>query len=117
MLEARLDIVVYRLNFARTIFAARQMVSHRHIQVNGETCNIPSRQLKEGDTITIKGKPGDANFQKIVEFVKSPRNKTPEYLAVNESNLEGKFIRPASVEEVPYPFNPSINLIVEYYSK
>ncbi|KJV55947.1 ribosomal protein S4 [Orientia chuto str. Dubai] len=115
LLERRLDAVVYRLNIAPTIFAARQLVSHKHIMVNGKKINIASYKVKAGDSIQISESAKQIPI--IIGSVSTKGRKVPEYLSFDDERLTGSFIRmPSSIDEVPYPFDPKINLVVEFYS-
>lgn len=112
LLEARLDNVVYRLGIAKTRRAARQLVSHKHITVNGEVVNIPSYTLKAGDVIAVRAK-----SQKIEGIADSLSIRTNQYswLEWDESILAGKFVMSPDRSEIPE--NIQEQLIVELYSK
>jgi small subunit ribosomal protein S4 len=112
LLEARLDNVVFRLGIAPSRPAARQLVAHKHITVNGEVLNIPSYQLKAGDTIGLKDK--TAANSALVSFI---RGKNPKFswLDWNETEKKGTFITYPERESVPE--NIKEQLIVELYSK
>jgi len=112
LLEARLDNTVYRLGIAPTRSAARQLVSHKHILVNGGTVNIPSYSLKPGDVIELKPK-SKAN----TAVTSNVRGKNPSisWLDFNEKELKGVFMAYPERESVPE--NIKEQLIVELYSK
>ena len=112
LLEARLDNVVYRLGIAPTRAASRQLVSHKHITVNGEVCNIPSAKLKPGDVIGLKDKSA-AN----TALTTRSRGKDPKinWLEWNEKEMKGTYIAHPERESVPE--NIKEQLIVELYSK
>jgi small subunit ribosomal protein S4 len=112
LLEARLDNTVYRLGIAPSRPAARQLVSHKHITVNGEVVNIPSCQLKPGDIIGLKEK-SQANSS-LTSFI---RGKNPKFswLDWNDAEKKGTFITYPERESVPE--NIKEQLIVELYSK
>jgi small subunit ribosomal protein S4 len=112
MIEARLDNVVYRLGIAPTRRAARQLVSHRHITVNGEVVNIPSFLLKEGDSVGVREK--SKSLEVIVDSLASRSNKF-SWLDWDEEKVEGKFNNYPPREEIPE--NIREQLIVELYSK
>ena len=112
LLEARLDNTIYRLGIAPSRPAARQLVSHKHVTVNGEVVNIPSFQLKPGDVIGLKEKSG-AN-QSITSVMKGKSNKF-NWLDWNETEHKGTFI--AYPERASVPENIKEQLIVELYSK
>lgn len=115
LLERRLDMVIYRLNFVPTVFAARQFVNHKHIKVNGQTVNIPSYRVKDGDVIEIK----DASKQipMVIEAGETMEREVPEYLELDTKNRKGTFIRTPSSEEVPYPVKMEVNFVIEFYSR
>ena len=112
LLEARLDNTVYRLGLAASRPAARQLVSHKHITVNGDVVNIPSYRLKPGDTIGFKEK-SEANASLTAQI----RGKNPKFswLDWNEADKKGTFITFPERESVPE--NIKEQLIVELYSK
>lgn len=112
LLEARLDNTVYRLGFAPSRPAARQLVSHKHITVNGEVVNIPSFQLKPGDVIGLKDKSADNTA--LTEKFRGKNNKF-NWLDYNEAEKQGVFIAYPERESVPE--NIKEQLIVELYSK
>jgi len=112
LLEARLDNTVFRLGVAPSRPAARQLVAHKHVTVNGEVVNIPSYQLKPGDTIALKDK-SDANSS-LTSMI---RGKNPKFswLDWNDADKKGTFITYPERESVPE--NIKEQLIVELYSK
>jgi small subunit ribosomal protein S4 len=112
LLEARLDNTVFRLGLAASRPAARQLVSHKHITVNGEVVNIPSYRLKPGDIIGLKEK-SEANASLTAQI----RGKNPKFswLDWNEGEKKGTFITFPERESVPE--NIKEQLIVELYSK
>lgn len=114
MLEARLDNTVFRLGIAPTRRAARQLVSHKHIAVNGRVSNIPSQQMEPGDIISVRGK--SQGLQVVEESIssKSDVRKFP-WLEWNPDKMEGKFIEFPQREAIPENINEQ--LIVELYSK
>jgi small subunit ribosomal protein S4 len=111
-LEARLDNTVFRLGIAPTRNAARQLVSHKHILVNGHSVNIPSYSLKPGDVIELKPK-SKAN----TAVTANVRAKSPaiNWLDFNEKEVKGVFMAFPERENVPE--NIKEQLIVELYSK
>jgi small subunit ribosomal protein S4 len=112
LLEARLDNTVYRLGLAPSRPAARQLVSHKHITVNDQVVNIPSYQLKPGDTISIKEK--DKSNTAITSQFRG-KNQKYTWLDWNESEMKGTFVAYPERESVPE--NIKEQLIVELYSK
>jgi small subunit ribosomal protein S4 len=115
LLESRLDAVVYRACFAVTIFAARQLVSHKHITVNGKVVNIASYQVQEGDIIAIRDASKD-NIR-ILEALQNSEREVPSYLDVNTSERSCRFIGVPKLADVPYPVRMEPSLVVEFYSK
>ena len=112
LLESRLDNVVYRMGIAPSRAAARQLVSHRHIMVNGEIVSIPSYSLKPGDIVSVREK--SKSLEVINESITS-RRASASWLEWDQSMMTGKFLnRP---ERVDIPENIKEQLIVELYSK
>lgn len=114
LLETRLDNVVFRLGFANSRNGARQMVSHGHVAVNGRKVDVSSFNVKPGDTITVKDKPGSRRLAaKNVELTQIA--PVPDWLAVDKENFTGKVARIPSRDEIA----PIVNeqLIVELYSR
>ncbi|MGZ5245863.1 MAG: 30S ribosomal protein S4 [Flavitalea sp.] len=112
LLEARLDNAVYRLGIAPSRPAARQLVSHKHITVNGDVLNVPSYQLKPGDVIGIKEK-DKANVSITGMF--RGKNQKFTWLDWSEADMKGTFVAYPERESVPE--NIKEQLIVELYSK
>ncbi len=112
LLESRLDNVVYRLGLARTRRAARQLVNHGHILVDGARVDIPSFRLKAGQTISLREK--SRNLDVVKEAVEV-NNFVPDYLTFDADKLEGTFTRLPERSELPAEINET--LIVEFYSR
>ena len=112
LIEARLDNVVYRLGIAPTRSGARQLVSHRHITVNGEIVNIPSYAIKEGDLIGVREK--SKSLEAITNSLAGRANQFA-WLEWDEEKLVGKFVNYPPREDIPE--NIKEQLIVELYSK
>ena len=112
LIESRLDNTVFRLGIAPTRAAARQLVSHRHITVNGGIVNIPSYSLRAGDVVGVREK--SKNLEVITESLAS-NNKSFSWLEWDADKMEGKFLNYPSRDEIPE--NIKENLIVELYSK
>jgi len=115
LLERRLDAVVYRMKFVPTMFAARQIVNHGHVKVNGKRLNIPSYTVKDGDFIELKDQSKKINI--IQESVVSQEREIPEYLEVDQKEFKGRFLRAPLIHDVPYPVTMEPNLVIEYYSR
>ena len=113
LLEARLDNVVFRLGIAPTRSAARQLVSHKHIVVNGEVVNIPSYHLRAGDVVGVREK--SKSLEVITASVNSRRYNKYAWLEWDSAQLAGKFL--ARPERSEIPENIKEQLIVELYSK
>jgi len=113
LLESRLDNVVYRLGIARTRAAARQLVTHKHIMVNGEIVNIPSYQLRAGDVVSVREK--SKSLEIISDSLTSHRYNKYAWLEWDGSAMAGKFLNRPEREEIPE--NIKEQLIVELYSK
>jgi len=113
MLEARLDNVVFRLGIAPTRSAARQLVSHRHITVNGAVVSIPSYALRPGDVVAVRER--SKSLEVIAASVAGRRTNKFNWLEWNPGELQGKFL--AFPERSDIPENIKENLIVELYSK
>ena len=111
LIEARLDNVVFRLGIAPTRAGARQLVSHRHITVNGNVLNIPSYSVREGDVIGVREK-----SKSLIAISDSLANrKSFSWLEWDDDKLQGKFLNYPPREEIPE--NIKEQLIVELYSK
>ncbi|MBS1771733.1 MAG: 30S ribosomal protein S4 [Bacteroidetes bacterium] len=112
LLEARLDNTVYRMGISPTRPGARQLVSHKHIMVNGEIVNIPSYQLKPGDVIELK--PKSKVNTTIISHIRG-KNPKISWVDWNEKDMKGTYI--ANPERESVPENIKEQLIVELYSK
>jgi small subunit ribosomal protein S4 len=113
LLEARLDNVVYRLGVAPTRAAARQLVSHRHITVNGLVVNIPSFQLKPGDIIGVREK--SKSLETIVDSLTTRKYSKLSWLEWDDAQMAGKFMSVPERSDIPEDIREQ--LIVELYSK
>lgn len=110
--ESRLDNVVYRLGISPSRSGARQLVSHRHITVNGELVNIPSYSLKAGDVVAVREK---SKSLLAIENSLANRNDAYEWLNWNADTKQGSFV--SVPERIQIPENIKEQLIVELYSK
>ena len=114
LLEARLDNVVYRLGFAPSRRAARQIVSHNHVRVNGHKAGIPSIILKAGSVVQIKDHPKSKELaKKNLELAES--QEIPSWLALDTKALSGEFVRVPTRDEIAPVVDEQ--LVVELYSK
>lgn len=114
LLESRLDAIVYRAKFASTPFAARQLVNHGHILVNGRRLNIASARIKVGDVVELRQRAKEMTV--VLEALGSAERDVPDYLQ-NDGPTKVTFLRIPTLDEVPYPVRMEPNLVVEYYSR
>lgn len=112
LLESRLDNAVFRAGIAPTLIAARQLVSHRHLMVNGRIVNIPSMRLRAGDEIQLRD--CSRNIPMIVETLANPALTRPEWLSWDDQKYAAKLTRLPESDEVPFPID--IQLVVQYYA-
>ena len=112
LIESRLDNVVYRLGIARTRAQARQLVSHRHITVNGNVVNVPSYFLKEGDIVSVRER--SKSLEIIADSLASHATSYP-WLEWDSNVMAGKFMNYPQRADIPENINEQ--LIVELYSK
>lgn len=111
LLESRLDAIVYRAGFARSMYAARQYVTHGHVFVNGKKVNVPSYSVRVNDVIEIK-----ESSRKLEVFQEAIRaSAAPPYLEVNKSTFQAKYLYLPPREEVPIVCE--VPLVIEYYSR
>ena len=110
LLERRLDNVIRRLGVVRTIWAARQMVAHGHVRVNGKKVDRPSYRVNVGDTVSFREK-----SQKLCrEAMESlAGHEVPGWIDLNPSELTGKIVALPTTDQVPFDVNT--NLIIEFY--
>ena len=113
LLESRLDNIVYRLGIAPTRAAARQLVSHRHITVDGKVVNIPSYEVKPGQVVAVREK--DKSLEVIAASLEGFNHAKYSWLAWDEAVKGGKYLNVPQREEIPE--NIKEQLIVELYSK
>jgi small subunit ribosomal protein S4 len=114
LLESRLDNVVYRLGFAASRRDARQLVSHKHIAVNGKTVNIPSYSVRVGDEIRIRD--GSKEIERIKTAAEIAKQRTlPNWLSVDHEQLTAKVVSQPVREDIDQTIQEQ--LIVEFYSR
>lgn len=113
LLERRLDNVIYRLGFAPSRKAARQLIIHRHFTINNQLVNIPSYLLSPGDVIAVKEK--SKKLDAIHNSLRRTKDNVFSWLSVDKASLTGTFMSVPEREEVP--LNANEQLIVELYSK
>jgi small subunit ribosomal protein S4 len=114
LLERRLDMVVYRAKFAPTIWAARQLVSHGHVRVNGGKCNIASRKVDVGDVVELGPKAQEMAL--VIEAQGLAEREIPDYV-VPDGTSKVTYTRVPKLDEVPYPVRMEPNLVIEFYSR
>ncbi|HVY03771.1 MAG TPA: 30S ribosomal protein S4 [Caulobacterales bacterium] len=114
LLESRLDAVVYRAKFTPTVFAARQVVNHGHIKVNGRRVTIPSYLVKPGDVLEMGDK--GRNMALVLEALQSQERDVPDYIEVDVKAMSAKYSRVPTLTDVPYAVQMEPHLVVEYYA-
>jgi small subunit ribosomal protein S4 len=114
LLEKRLDNVLYRLGFAPSRNSARQLIRHKHVLVDGVVCDIPSRQVRVGQTVAIRTK--SQNIPQVVTSIKdnAKRDRLP-FVEADTKKMEGRLLSEPQLSDLPIPIQE--NLIVELYSK
>ena len=112
LLESRLDNLVYRIGFASTRRAARQLVNHGHVTVNGKKVDIPSYRVKVGDVISMKE--DDKNLKVVAESL-AKVTKRVEFISYDENKMEATYVRLPERNELNADINEA--LIVEFYNK
>jgi len=114
LLERRLDAVIYRAKFAPTIWAARQLVNHGHVRVNGRKLNIASAKVGVGDVVELGPKAQEMAL--VIEAQGLAERDIPDYI-VQDGTAKIVFNRVPTLDEVPYPVRMEPNLVVEFYSR
>jgi len=115
LLERRLDAVIYRMKFAPTVFASRQLVNHGHVLVNGKRVNIASYRVKDGDVIELREKA--KQLAVVLASVALAERDVPDYVQVDHKEMKGTYLRAPQFADVPYPVQMEPNLVVEFYSR
>ncbi len=116
ILESRLDNVIRRLRWARTIWQARQMVSHGHFYIDGHKVDIPSYEVRPGEEITVK--PGSEVFVRAaMESAGESEIQVPAWLSVDNDALRAKVLRLPAPEEIRLPFEIDVAKIIEMYTR
>lgn len=114
LLEKRLDNIVYRMGFAPSRPAARQLVRHKHVTVNGEACDIPSYSVRVGQVISVREK--SRNIPMVVAALKDRTKRDRlSFVDVDDKKMEGRLVQEPQMSDLPIPIQE--NLIVELYSK
>jgi len=115
LLERRLDTMVYRAKFVPTPFAARQLVSHGHVRVNGRRVTVASYLVKEGDALELSPKAKEMAL--VLEAAKSPERDVPDYVDADHGKMTAKLLRTPRLADIPYATQMQPHLIVEFYSR
>jgi small subunit ribosomal protein S4 len=115
LLESRLDAIVYRAKFVPTPFAARQLVSHGHVKVNGKRVTVPSFRCKPGDVVELAEK--SKQMALVLEATQLAERDVPDYVEVDHGKMRATFTRLPVLADVPYPVQMEPNLVVEFYSR
>ncbi len=113
-LEVRVDAAIFRMGFAKTIYAARQYVTHGHFAVNGRRTLTPSQRLAPGSVITVRDK-SKTHVQIMDALTHSQNVQVPEYYEINKVKMEGKLLSMPLREQIPCTINEQ--LVVEFYSR
>jgi small subunit ribosomal protein S4 len=113
LLESRLDNAGFRAGFAPTLPAARQLVAHKHILVNGKCVNIPRYNMEAGDVISVKV--GSRELPIVMECIENPSLSVPSYMSVNPKEFAATITQRPQFDDVP--LQVELNLIIEYYSR
>ncbi|MBR4523172.1 MAG: 30S ribosomal protein S4 [Kiritimatiellae bacterium] len=111
--ECRLDNIVYRLGLSPTRPGARQLVTHRHVTVNGQICNVPSRVIKPGEVVSVKEKSRD--LVAVQDSLKSHKSPVVNWLSWDDATMQGSLLSVPMRAEIPE--NIEIQLIVEFFSR
>jgi len=116
LLETRLDNVVRRVHWARTIWQGRQMVSHGHFLVNGRKVNVPSFNVMAGDVISVK--PRSENFVKQTAAAAEDMGfRVPDWLSLDEGKLKARVLYLPQLNDVLLPFDVDFSSVIEFYTR
>ena len=113
MCEMRLDNLVYRLGFSPTRAGARQLVTHRHMTVNGKVCGVPSYIVRPGEVVSIRER--DRDMIAVVDSLKQHKSPVVNWLAWDEATMQGTLV--SAPERAEIPENVDMQLIVEFFSR
>ncbi len=111
--ECRLDNIAYRLGLSPTRAGARQLVSHRHVTVNGKVCNVPSYIVRPGEIISVREK--DRDMVAVVDSIKNHKSPLVNWLSWDESTMQGSLVSVPLRSEIPE--NIDVQPIVEFFSR
>ena len=115
LLESRLDCIIYRLNLAATVFAARQLINHKHVTVNDKIVTISSYRCQPGDVIAVR-EHAQTNVN-VLGCVQKMARQVPEYLTFIPAEFKGSLVRIPVLDEIPYAVQMNPNLVVEFYNR
>lgn len=115
LLESRLSSILYHSGLVPTIYASKQLVSHKHVTVNDKIVNISSYKVKPGDIVKIRERASKIPI--VEEAVQRQERKSPDYLEVNQEERSVKYLRVPQYSEIPYAVDMGVNLVVEFYSR
>jgi small subunit ribosomal protein S4 len=115
LLECRLDTMAVRMNFAPNIWAARQIVTHGHILVNGKRCNIASARVMPGDVVSVR--PKSRKIKVIFDQFMGRKNTPPSYVELDEKDFSATLLHFPEYHEVTFPGEFNVQAVVEYYSR
>jgi len=113
LLERRLDNFVFRAGFAPTLIAARQLVNHNHVLLNGHAANIASIRIRAGDEISVRDRA--LKIPSVIEALAAPALERPEWLVFDETRKSARVTRLPMPDEVPFPVE--IQQVIEYYTQ
>ncbi|MBR0198463.1 MAG: 30S ribosomal protein S4 [Kiritimatiellae bacterium] len=111
--ETRLDNIVYRLGLSQTRAGARQLVTHRHVTVNGKVCNVPSYIVRPGEVISVREK--DRDLVAVVDSLKTHKSPVVNWLSWDEATMQGTLLSVPERAEIPESIE--VQLIVEFFSR
>ncbi len=115
LLESRLDAVVYRSKLAATVHTARQLVSHKHVLVNGKVVNIGSYMVKEGDVVEIRERA--RKIPAVQQGLDSAEREFCSYIETDPKAFKATYTRRPQLADVPYAVQMEPNLVIEFYSR
>ena len=111
--ECRLDNIVYRLGLSPTRAGARQLVTHRHVTVNGKVCNVPSYVVRPGEVVSVREK--DRDMVAVVDSLKSHKSPLVNWLSWDDATMQGSLVSVPLRAEIPE--NIDVQPIVEFFSR
>ncbi|AHX04511.1 30S ribosomal protein S4 [Ehrlichia japonica] len=115
LLESRLSSILYNSGLVPTIFSARQLISHKHVLVNGRVVNISSYIVKVGDVVTLKEQA--KSLPAVIFALQAQEQRVPDYLEVDTQEKSIRYLRVPKYCEIPYPAAMEVNLVIEFYSR